>query len=106
MGERLLVSHFYAHPVGHAVEALHYAHGHWGSDTSREVSGLLNRSTPGDLAVLCRWVSRVYSVDHPLVERCADSSSRLVHVAREWDWVLDDGRRYQDLQLELFRGLR
>lgn len=106
MGERLLVSHFYAHPVGHAVEALHYAHGHWRPDTSREVSVLLNARTPVELAGLCPWVTRAYAVDHPLLERCADSPARLAHVPREWDWVLDDGRRYQDWQLELFPGLR
>jgi hypothetical protein len=32
MRERLLVNFFYAHPVGHAIEALHYANGHHAAD--------------------------------------------------------------------------
>src|SRR5690625_7135541 len=104
MGERVLVSHFYAHPVGHAVEALHYAHGHWGFDTSREVSVLLNARTPVELAGLCPWVTQAYGVDHPLLERCADSSERLAQVPREGDWVTDAGRRRHDRQAEQFQG--
>jgi hypothetical protein len=36
--ERVLVNFFYAQPVGHAVEALHYAHGHRAADPARELS--------------------------------------------------------------------
>jgi hypothetical protein len=35
--ERLLVSFFYAQPVGHAVEALHYCLGHHAADPQRAV---------------------------------------------------------------------
>ncbi len=43
--ERLLVNFFYAHPAGHAVEALHYCLGHHAADPTREVSVALNAAT-------------------------------------------------------------
>src|ERR1700733_8538850 len=40
--ERLLVNFFYAPPVGHAIEALHYCLGHHLAGPEREVSVVLN----------------------------------------------------------------
>ena len=46
-GERLLVNFFYAPPVGHAVEALHYCLGHHLADPTRQVAVALNALFPG-----------------------------------------------------------
>jgi hypothetical protein len=104
--ERVLVNFFYAQLVGHAVEALHYAHGHHAADPRREISVALNAATATELADLCPFVEHAYAIDHPFLEPCADSSARLASLPREWDWVLDDPRRYQDSQLEAFAGMR
>jgi hypothetical protein len=48
-------------------------------------------------------VSAAYAIEQPLLEPATPS---LAHVPREWDWVVDDGRRHQDVQLRLFPGLR
>ena len=77
MQERVLVNFFYAQPVGHAVEALHYAHGHHAADPARELSVALNAATATELADLCPFVAHAYAVDHPFLEPCADSSARL-----------------------------
>ena len=45
-------------------------------------------------------------VEHPLLEPCLDSAARQAGIPRRWDWVLDDFRRGQDVQLALFPGLR
>jgi len=67
-GERLLVNFFYANPVGHAVEALHYCLGHHLADPTREVSvgedQYLDARTETD-------AGRLYSV------RCLMGTSRL-----------------------------
>jgi hypothetical protein len=104
--ERLLVNFFYAHPVGHAVEALHYCLGHHAADPSREIALALNADSAVGLAGYCPFVSTAYAIEHPFVEPCPDSRSRLAALPREWDWVLDDFRRHQDIQLELFAGMR
>ena len=83
--ERMLVNFFYAQPVGHAVEALHYAHGHAVAVPGREVSVALNAATATELAGYCPFVSAVYPIDHPFLEPCADSASRLGDVPRDWD---------------------
>ena len=103
--ERVLVNFFYAHPVGHAVEALHYCPGHHAADPTREVSVVLNAATAVELAGFCLFARGVYPVEHPLLERCLDSAARQAGVPRQWDWVLDDFRRFQELQLAAFRGL-
>jgi hypothetical protein len=104
--QRLLVNFFYAQPVGHAVEALHYCHGHHEADPGRSVSVALNAATAYELAGFCPFVDAVYPIDHPFVEDCPDSAARLAGLPREWDWVLDDARRHQRFQLDLFAGMR
>ena len=103
---RALVNFFYAHPVGHAVEALHYAHGHKAAAPELEVSVALNAATAVELARFCPFVERAYAIDHPLLEPCADSAARLAELPRDWDWIADDPRRWQDVQLAMFPGLR
>jgi hypothetical protein len=104
--ERMLVNFFYAHPVGHAVEALHHCLGHHLADPTRALAVALNAATPVSLAGFCPFVCEAYAIDHPLLAPCEDSAARLSDLPREWDWVLGDGRRRQDFQLAAFPGLR
>jgi hypothetical protein len=104
--ERLLVNFFYAQPVGHAVEALHYCLGHHTAAPDRAVSVALNAASACELARYCAFVESAYPIKHPFVEACRDSAGRLADVPREWDWVLDDFRRRQDFQLRAFPGMR
>lgn len=99
----VLVNFFYAHNVGHAIEALHYANGHHAADPARRISVALNAATPVELAERCPSVVHGYAVEHPFVE--PGDGARLT-LPREWDWVLDDPRRYQPFQLEAFAGMR
>jgi hypothetical protein len=104
--ESVLVNFFYAQPVGHAIEALHYCLGHHTADPDREVAVALNAATPVQLADWCPFVAAAYAIEHPFVEPGGDSRTALAAIPREWDWVLDDGRRHQDVQLALFPGMR
>jgi hypothetical protein len=103
--ERLLVNFFYAHPVGHAVEALHYCQGHHTAAPDRAVSVALNATTACELAQYCPFVESAYPIEHPFVEPGEDSARALAAVPRQWDWVLDDFRRRQDFQLRAFPGM-
>jgi hypothetical protein len=89
--ERLLVNFFYANPVGHAVEALHYCLGHHSADPTREVSVVLNAGTAVELAGFCPFVSHAFAIDHPLLgshrrrprphrRRGARAARRLAHL--------------------------
>jgi len=104
--ERVLVNFFYAHNVGHAVEALHYCLGHYLADPSREICVALNAEAPVGIAGFCPFVSQTFAVDHPLLQSCPDSAARQSGIPRRWDWVLDDFRRRQAQQLAMFPGLR
>lgn len=101
----LLVNFFYAHPVGHVIEALHYAVGHHAADPDRPVAVALNAASPTELAGYCPAVSAVHAIEHPLLDRCPDSMRRISGVAGEWGWVCDDFRRHQQVQIDLFPGL-
>ncbi len=105
-GERVLVNFFYAPPVGHAIEALHYCLGHHVADPSREIAVALNAATAVELAGFCPFVAHTYPIEHPLLETCRDSGARQAGIPEQWDWVLDDFRRHQDVQLQMFPGLR
>jgi hypothetical protein len=104
--ERLLVNFFYAQPVGHAVEALHYCLGHHAAGPQRAVSVALNAATAHELAGFCPFVQTAYAIDHPFVDPCPESAARLAGVPRRWDWIVDDFRRRQDFQLQAFRGMK
>lgn len=106
MGETVLVDFFYAPPVGHAIEALHHAYAVWAADPTREVSVLLNAATPTELAGCCPWLAGAYPVAAPFVEPAPDAAASLAGVPREWDRILDDPRRHQPVQQELFAGMR
>jgi hypothetical protein len=103
--ERLLVNFFYAPPVGHAIEALHYCQGHHAAAPDRAVSVALNSATACELAHYCPFATSAYPVEHPFVEPGADSLRALAAIPRDWDWVLDDFRRRQDFQLRAFPGM-
>jgi hypothetical protein len=102
----MLANFFYAHPVGHAIEALHYCLGHHVAEPAREISVALNAATAVELARLCSFVARTYAIEHSLLDPCPDSAERQATIPEQWDWVLDDFRRHQDVQLQMFPGLR
>jgi hypothetical protein len=54
------VNFFYAHPVGHAVEALHYCLGHHAAAPDREIAVVLNAASAVELARFCPFVHRAY----------------------------------------------
>ena len=92
----MLVNFSCAQPVGHAVEALHYALGHYKAHRSRDVHVALSARTPVELAEWCPFVTRAYAIEHPFTE--PGPAPFPDDIPREWDWVLDDGRRYQAFQ--------
>jgi hypothetical protein len=61
-GRSLLVNFWYAHPVGHAIEALRYCLGYHRADPSLRISLLLNAATAVELADFCPFVERTYGV--------------------------------------------
>jgi hypothetical protein len=104
---RLLVNFWYAHPVGHAIEALRYCLGYHTGDGDLEVSVLLNGATATELGACCPFVRHTYSVDYvDFLGRMGNPEAALRPVPRDWDYVLDDQRSRQPDQLELAPGLR
>jgi len=105
VSDTLLVDFWYAHPVGHAVEALRYALGYHRADPTLRISLVLNASTATELASCCPFVERVYPVRYSAFWHATeDPGAALAEVPREWDWVVHDPRSEQAEQLALFRG--
>ncbi len=103
---RLLVNFWYAHPVGHAIEALRYCLGYHLADPELRVSVALNAATPVELAGCCPFVDEAYSVGYTdFLGRAGDPDAALAEVPPDWDYVLDDDRSRQPAQLE-FEGVR
>lgn len=102
----LLVNFWYAHPVGHAVEALRYCLGYAGDD-ELEISLLLNGATATELGSCAPFLKETYAVDYvDFLGRTGDPDAALAHVPRDWDYVLDDQRSRQTDQLAFAPGLR
>ena len=103
----LLVNHWYAHPVGHAVEALRYALGYRLADPDLSISVLLNGAAPAELGGCCPFLERTYAVGFTdFVHGEGDAAAALREVPREWDYVVDDHRSREPEQLAAFVGLR
>jgi hypothetical protein len=103
----LLVNHWYAHPVGHAIEALRYCLGYHKADPSLQVSVLLNGATPSELGGLCPFIEDTFAVGFTNLEDGeTDPAPALRVVPQEWDWVVDEHRSREDFQLGRFPGLR
>lgn len=106
MSERVLVNFFYAPPVGHVIEAIQYAVGHLAADPGREVWLALNAASPVEIVDWCPGLAGAYPIDHPFLEPGGNSAASLAGVPEDWDVVLDDPRRHQPFQLEMFPGMR
>jgi hypothetical protein len=102
-GESVLVNFWYAHPMGHAIEALHYCLGYHVANPKRRTSVVLNAATPVELASLCEFVSDVYPVAYSFGP-VDDEAPEFQRVPAEWDWVVDDARRYDPRQYTAFPG--
>jgi len=104
-GETLLVHFWYAHPVGHAIEALRYCLGYSRANPDMRVSLALNYATPTELGRLCPFIDVTYPIRQRFADPDADPLQALAHVPIEWDWIVDDARRGQPEQLAAFPGL-
>lgn len=107
-GQTLLVNGFYAGAVGHAIEMLHRALGYHLADPERQVSVLLNADMPTELADLAPFVDRSFALRHPILEPLPepDASDRAFDgVPGAWDVIVDDHRRAEAWQFQMFPGL-
>jgi hypothetical protein len=91
----VLVNFVYCHPVGHAIEALHYCHGYHRADPGLRIGLALNADTPTELAVLCPYVDDIYPVSVDVFDRAYDPASALGVIPAGWDWVVSDARGQQ-----------
>lgn len=101
----MLVNFVYCHPVGHAIEALHYCHGYHRADPGLRIGLALNADTPTELATLCPYVDVVYPISIDVFDRSYDPASALSAIPVGWDWVAGDPRGQQAQQRRTFPGL-
>jgi hypothetical protein len=103
---RLLVNFYFAHPVGHVVEALRYALGYHRADPSLEIGLVLNRNAPTELADLAPHVAATHAVGDGFdFVHGGDAPRAIAHIPREWDYVVDDARRRDPGLRAAFPGL-
>ncbi len=104
--DRLLVNYWYAHPLGHALEGLRYCLGYHSPDPNLSVNLLLNAGTPVELATYVDFIDETYGVPYrSFVEPDGDPRAALSEVPREWDWVVDNHRAFNDGHRHI-RGFR
>jgi hypothetical protein len=101
LSETLLVCYMEFSPVGHVVELLRYALGYHAADPSRRIGVLLPANAPRELADLCPFVDAVY----PVSPRLDDLPASLAQVPRDWDWIVDNPRRYDPTHVAAWDGL-
>jgi hypothetical protein len=107
VGERrsVLVNFVYCHPVGHAIEALHYCHGYHRADPGLRIGLALNADTPTELAALCPYIDDIYPISVDVFDPGYDSASAPDAIPAGWDWVVSDVRGQQPHQRAAFPGL-
>jgi hypothetical protein len=100
--ETLLVCYMEFQAVGHVIELLRYALGYHAADRSRRIAVLLPDNSPRELADLCPFIDAVYPVTPSPIE---DVRASLAQVPREWDWIVDNPRRYDPVHVAAFDRL-
>src|SRR5919204_1772305 len=106
MPETALVNYWYAHPVGHCIEALRYCLGYKAANPDISVNVLLNEATPVELARCCSFIDAVYPVPYTTFEQPdGDPRTALAAVPHEWDWIVDNHREMQPSH-DAFVGFR
>src|SRR6266542_3247892 len=101
MSETLLVCYMEFSAVGHVIELLRHALGYHAADPSRRIGVLLPANSPRELTDLCPFVDAVYPVS-PMLDDLPDS---LAQVPRDWDWIVDNPRRYDPTHVAAWDGL-
>jgi hypothetical protein len=103
---RLLVNFYFAHPVGHVIEALRYALGYHRAAPDLRISLALNASAPTELASLVPYVERVHAIGGGFdFVRGGDARQAIAHIPRDWDYLVDDARRDHLGLRALFPGM-
>ena len=102
---RLLVNFVFAPPVGHAIEALHYAFGYHRADPDLHIDVALHAATPHELARLCPYIDNVYPIDVDLFGAQYDAPAAVQALPKQWDWIVDDDRGHVDALRGFFPGL-
>ncbi|HVX46237.1 MAG TPA: hypothetical protein VHC49_20260 [Mycobacteriales bacterium] len=102
---RLLVNFVFAPPVGHAIEALHYAFGYHRANPDLQIDLACHADTPYELADLCPYIQNVYPIAVDFFDPQYDAADALAQLPREFDWVVDDNRGHVDGLRQFFPGL-
>jgi hypothetical protein len=105
MSSAFLVNFVYCQQIGHAVEALHYAHGYHKADPERRISVALIENTAHELTRYAEFVERTYPVPVDIFDGSADHSAALATLPSTWDVVVSDFRGYDAAQRSMFPGL-
>src|SRR5947208_1623168 len=106
MAGSVLVNYWYAHPVGHAIEALRYCLGYKAADPALKVGLLLNDSMPLELVGCCAAVDELYAVQYRTFdEPDGDPRAALGGLPRDWDWVVENHRE-REATHDAYRGFR
>ena len=85
-GPKLLVYYVYSRAVGHVIEGLRYALGYHIANPSWEISLVMNKYSPWELAKLCPWIKNIYTVGiRGEKVRVPEKIHR--HIPRRWDYM-------------------
>jgi hypothetical protein len=84
---RILLNHVYYSPVGHVVDAIHYARGLYEGNPGSEIHVALHEGAPAELCDACPWITRTYRIKLAGQEPGGVSDPPM---PREWDYVLDN----------------
>ncbi|WP_370326661.1 hypothetical protein [Euzebya sp.] len=99
---RILIDFVDAHNVGHVVEALRYAAGHRAANPDAHIGLVLNAASPSEMATWAGTVDEVFTI--PLYEGVEAMAGAAAGIPAEWDYVLDDLRRTNPVQLDVVPG--
>lgn len=105
MPDSLLVNFVFCHPVGHAIEALHYCYGYHRANPDLRIGLALIDQTPYELAELCPYIDQVYPLPVDLMDGNTDCRPLLSRVPAGWDHVVEDERGAEPGLRAMFPGL-
>jgi len=92
MKKRLLLNWVYYCPVGHVVEALKIAKGYSLANKNIDVYLIINADSPIELANVCPWIKKTYTVSLKEIEKNGKKAESLKIIPKKWDYIITDNR--------------
>jgi ADP-heptose:LPS heptosyltransferase len=92
----LLINAVYYSPVGHVIDGLKFAKGFYDKNKNLEISIIFNKNSPAELAKLCPWIHKFYTIDRREIGQKEKKATTYNKIPKNWDYIMENNQIVRD----------